>query len=104
MNEARYGPSTPDAETSRFRLRWFVTGTTPRSCNAIEILRRVCAEHLQGVCLLEGIDIYQQSDLAREAQVLATPRLVKYTPAPRMIQVGDLSRTEGVLSGLGLSA
>ena len=46
------------------------------------------------------IDIYQQPELARSHQIIATPTLVKELPAPVRWLVGDLSDTARVLAGL----
>lgn len=85
-------------------LRLFVAGFTPRSQATIEELRKLVEERLDGNYLLEVIDIYQQPELARQQQILATPTLVKYLPDPKRIMVGDLTRKDRVLAGLGLVA
>ncbi len=85
-----------------YTLRLFVAGTTWRSQNAIENLRRVCNERLPGLFDLEVIDIYQQPELASRYQVVAAPTLLKLTPAPVRRIVGDLSHTERLLRGLDL--
>jgi circadian clock protein KaiB len=87
---------------SKIKLRLFVAGNSPRSSITLQVLTRLCEEHLRGVYDLEVVDIYQQPALAREAQIIATPTLVKYTPTPKKILIGDLSRTERVLIGLGV--
>ncbi len=90
------------AET-RLQMRLFVAGLTPRSKHAIQILRRLCEERLDGNYRLEIIDISQQPALARQEQIIATPTLVKLTPRPKKIMVGDFSQTARVLTGLGLA-
>jgi circadian clock protein KaiB len=85
------------------QLRLFVAGLTPRSKHAIQTLRRLCEERLDGNYRLEIVDIYQQPALARQEQIIATPTLIKLTPMPKKIMVGDLSQTARVLAGLGLA-
>jgi circadian clock protein KaiB len=51
---------------------------------------------------LEVIDLYRQPELAREAQVVAAPTLIKKLPLPLRRLVGDLSNREDVLLGLDL--
>jgi circadian clock protein KaiB len=104
MNADPFPQPAPKPVTAGLKLRLFIAGNTPRSMNAILALRQLCAEHVRGEYQLEIVDIYQQPALAREAQILATPTLIKYEPAPKKIMIGDLSRTERVLSSLGLSA
>jgi circadian clock protein KaiB len=85
-------------------LRLFVAGFTPRSQATIDALRQLIEERLDGNYLLEVIDIYQQPELVRQQQILATPTLVKYLPQPKKILIGDLTRKDRVLEGLGLVA
>lgn len=92
------------AETGadHYRLRLFVTGSTPRSTRAIENLRRICDEDLEGRYDLEVIDVYQDPEATREFQVVATPTLVKVLPEPLRRIIGDLSDRERVLAGLNI--
>lgn len=85
-----------------YLLRLYVTGTTPASARAIEKVRGVCEEHMQGRYELEVVDIYQKPALAREEQIIATPTLVKVLPSPLRRFIGDLSKVERVLFGLDL--
>jgi circadian clock protein KaiB len=41
------------------------------------------------------IDVYQQPELTRENQIVATPTLVKYSPQPVRRFIGNLSSTTG---------
>ncbi len=83
-------------------LRLYVTGATPRSSRAIQNLKKLCAEHLQGRYDLQIIDIYQQPVLAQGEQIAAAPTLVKKLPLPLRKFIGDLSNTERILLGLDL--
>ena len=94
----------PEPEEARYLLRLFVTGMTPRSTDAIARIKAICDEHLQGRYELEVVDIYQQPDVARLEQIVATPTLIKKLPAPLRRLVGDLSNTQRVLIGLNTVA
>jgi circadian clock protein KaiB len=83
-------------------LRLLVTGTTPRSIRAIENIKKICEEHLEGQYSLEVIDLYQQPELARENNVLAAPTLIRRGPGREKRIVGDLSLTERLLSFLDI--
>ena len=85
-----------------YRLRLFVAGATPRSIQALERLKRLCENHLQGRYELEVIDIYQFPSALEAANVVAIPTLVKQLPLPLRRIVGNLSDTEKVLKGLDL--
>ena len=86
----------------RYVLRLYVTGLTPKSARAVENVRKICDEHLEGRYELEVIDIYQQPTLARGEQIIAAPTLIKRLPLPLRRIIGDMSSTERVLLGLDL--
>ena len=92
----------PGAE--KYLLRLYVTGMTPRSTQAIARIKAICEEHLLGRYELEVIDIYQQPELAKGEQIIATPTLIKKLPLPLRRMVGDLSNKERVLLGLDVRA
>ena len=48
------------------------------------------------------IDIYQDVQRSRDDAVIAAPTLVKSEPLPRSRIIGDMTRTEKILVGLGL--
>jgi circadian clock protein KaiB len=87
---------------SRHLLRLYVTGTTPGSNRAIQQVRRVCDERLDGRYDLEVIDIYQLPSLAKDDQIIATPTLVKVLPAPLRRLIGDMSNINRVLFGMDI--
>jgi circadian clock protein KaiB len=105
MNQPPTGRLAPEAllPETRLMLRLFVAGLTPRSKLAIQTLRRLCEERMDGNYQLEIVDISQQPSLARQEQIIATPTLVKLTPRPKKIMVGDFSQTAKLLAGLGLA-
>src|SRR3954452_23481799 len=86
----------------KYLLRLYVTGTTPKSMRAIENVRRICEEHLEGRYTLEVIDLYTHLPLARGDQIVAAPTLIKRFPAPLRQLIGDMSDEQKVLVGLDL--
>jgi circadian clock protein KaiB len=91
-----------ETEQGHYVLRLYVSGMTPNSLRAIENVRKICAEHLEGRYQLEIIDIYQQPIFAREGQIVAAPTLVKELPPPLRKFIGDMSKTDKLLLGLDL--
>jgi circadian clock protein KaiB len=85
-----------------YSLRLYITGQTPRSAASIRNLREVCDEFLEGRFELQVIDLYQRPELAKEAQVVVAPTLIKTLPLPLRRLVGDLSNKSEVLIGLDL--
>ena len=85
-----------------WHLRLYVAGMTPKCRTALENLKRICEEHLQGQYAIEIIDLLENPQLARGDQILAIPTLVRQLPEPLKRIIGDLSDTERVLVGLDL--
>jgi circadian clock protein KaiB len=88
----------------RYLLRLYIAGVTSRSTTAIANLKSICEEHLKGRYELDVVDIYQQPQLARRAQIIAAPTLIRKLPPPLRRIVGDMSQKERVLVGLDLLA
>ncbi len=91
-----------DLTRKNYVLRLYITGTTPQSLRAIENVRKICEQHLDGYYRLDIVDLYQQPELAQGEQIVAAPTLVKQLPLPVRRVLGDMSKTERVLVGLGL--
>jgi len=86
----------------KYVLKLYVTGMTARSIRAINNIKKICEEHLNGRYDLDVIDIYQQPVLARGEQIVAAPTLIKNLPLPLRRFIGDMSNTEKILLGLDL--
>ena len=92
-----------DEPAVHYKLRLFVTGSTPRSARAIANMRKICEDSLSGQYDLEVVDVYENPQATRELQIIATPTLVKILPEPLRRIIGDLSDKERVLAGLNLT-
>lgn len=84
-------------------LRLYVSGSTLKSAQAIENIKRISERYLKDRYHLEVVDIYQQPNLAREDQIVAVPTLIRRFPSPMRRLIGNLSNTHNVLLGLGLN-
>ncbi len=89
-----------DDKNIKYVLRLYITGTTPRSEEAIRNIKKICEQELKGRYELEIIDIYQQPELAKKEQILAAPTLIRKLPLPLRKLVGDMSDKERVVVGL----
>lgn len=100
------GPSSParqsHGEVLHFRL--FVAGNSPRSTQAVENLKRLGDDALEGRYEMEVVDVLENPERAEEDRILATPTLVKHAPLPQRRVMGDLSDTETVLRVLAPGA
>ncbi len=93
---------TAAIDTTRYVLRLYVTGSTPRSTRAISNIRKICEEYLEGRYDLEVIDLSQHPALAEGEQIIAAPTLIKKLPLPLRRFIGDMSQTDHILLGLDL--
>lgn len=87
---------------SRYVLRLYVAGMTPKSAAAIRNVTAICEEHLKDRYELEVIDIYQQPTLAKGEQIIAAPTLIKKLPQPLRRFIGDMANKDRILVGLDL--
>ncbi len=86
----------------KYVLHLYVAGLSPRSQKAVENIKKICEEHLQGCYKLTIQDIYQNPIIARNEQILAAPTLIKELPLPLRRFVGDMSDGGKLLVGLDL--
>jgi circadian clock protein KaiB len=98
-----FNAAADELENPRYVLRLFVTGMTPRSTRAIRAVRALCEERLKDRFELEIVDVYQQPHLIQDEQVVATPTLIKYQPAPLRRIIGDMTDIHRLCFGLGLA-
>jgi circadian clock protein KaiB len=87
----------------KLQLRLFVSGATPRSMRAIALVRKLCEAARAEGYTLEVIDIYQDPVAARDNQIVALPTLVRMTPAPKRMFIGDMSESGPLEACLGIT-
>ena len=100
MSNAENNEIEPVTDENKWMLRLYVAGQTPKAITAYANLKKICEEHLQGSYQIEVIDLLVNPTLAKAAQILALPTLVRKLPEPIKKIIGDLSNTERVLVGL----
>lgn len=83
-------------------LKLFVTGSTPKSREAIARVKAICETELAGQYSLQVIDVHQEPQLAERDQIVALPTLLKVLPAPLRKILGSFSEREKVLAVLGV--
>ena len=96
-------PIDQNANDPRYVLRLFITGASFNSRRAVVSVKEICEQYLKGDYSLEIIDVYQQKTIAEKEQIIALPLLIKSKPLPVRRLIGDMSDTEKVLKGLGIS-
>jgi len=105
MNQNSELPEIDDgkSESHSYVLRLFVTGATANSRRAVIHIKEICESYLANNYSLEIIDVYQQKEIAEQEQIIALPLLIKSSPLPQRRLIGDMSDTQKVLKGLGIT-
>jgi circadian clock protein KaiB len=88
------------SDTWQFEL--YIAGDNRRSAIAVENLRDICCDYLQGQCHVEVFDLKMQPELTIIKQISAAPFLIKKSPLPERKLIGDLSNRARVLECLDL--
>jgi circadian clock protein KaiB len=91
-----------DRPQENYVLKLYISGMTLWSRTAINNIQKICHDYLPHRCDLEVFDIFQYPSLAKEAQIIAVPTLIKKFPLPVHRLIGDLSDVKKVLTGLDL--
>jgi circadian clock protein KaiB len=91
-------------KTAHFKFRLYIAGDASNSVQAIANLAALCREHLPERHEIEVVDVLLDPERALADGILLTPMLVKCSPGPVRMVVGNLSRRETVLQTLGLPA
>jgi circadian clock protein KaiB len=97
-----FAKAAAERDRAKHVLQLYVAGMTTKSTQAVANVRKLCEKYLTGRYELMVIDIYQQPQLAKEEQIIATPTLIKKLPLPLRRLIGDMSDTAKFLTGLGL--
>ncbi len=90
------------ASGATWMLTLYVSGASARSTEAVESVRRICDEDLEGQVDLTVLNAADHPDRVLEDHILAIPTLVKHAPPPMRHLVGNLSDQERVRTGLDL--
>ena len=85
-------------------LKLYITGSSPRSEQAIANLMQLCEQQLAGSYELSIIDVLEQPHLAEQEKILVTPTLIKEVPPPGHRIIGDLSDAAVLAKGLNLQS
>lgn len=85
-----------------FSLRLYITNGTNSSNQARAAVEAFCVKHIKEGYEIEVIDILLEPHRAEDDNIIATPTLVKISPAPYRKLIGDFSKTREMLIGLDL--
>ncbi len=84
-------------------LRLYVAGHSPNSMAAIDNLTALRRDQLKDA-KVEVVDILLEPERAMADRVITAPALLKVSPQPSRMLLGNLSDQSKVLQGLGVAA
>ena len=93
--------ASPERPTEGYVFRLFVAGHNAATESILQTLHQLLEQSLCQPYTLKVIDVAKHPELAEQAQVSATPTLVKVWPQPVRRIVGSLTNAEQVLRLLG---
>lgn len=83
-------------------LKLYITNLTPKIEKALEQIKLTFDKELNEQNDITVISILDNSQMAEDDRVLATPTLIKQFPEPVKRIIGDISNIDKVMAGLGL--
>ena len=90
--------------TDKLILELYVSGMSSKSMQAIENIKKICEEYLNGEYELDIIDLYKNPSAASEYNILFCPSLIKRQPLPVKILIGTFSDVGAVLKALDITS
>jgi circadian clock protein KaiB len=99
MSDALHAGEQPKGA---YVFRLYLAGGAPNSVRAFANLYAICRKHFPESHRIEVIDVLKEPLRALAEAILVTPTVVKLSPLPEQLIIGDLSEEEEVLRALGL--
>ncbi len=96
------GVTSGSVPNEYFVLCLYIAGLSPRSTLAVERIQRICDRYLVGRYELTVIDLFVYPEMARQAQIIVAPTLIKQSPSPKRLFIGDLSDEKKIFLGLNI--
>jgi circadian clock protein KaiB len=91
------------ATGEKYFLRLYLAGASARSREALRRVHQQCEAEMKDHYELEVIDVYQQPNLARDNQIVATPTLIRVFPRPARRFIGNLTHASRLFGELDLT-
>lgn len=86
-----------------YHLELYVSGDTFVSQRAIESVRALCEEELNGRYDLGIIDLQEEPEKAVSENIVVVPTLYRRSPDPERQIIGDLQNRERLMRGLEIT-
>ena len=102
MSDALHADDQPNQPKGAYVFRLYLAGGAPNSVRAFANLYAICRKHFPESHRIEVIDVLKEPLRALAEAIFVTPTVVKLSPLPEQLIIGDLSEEEKVLCALGL--
>ncbi len=83
-------------------FRIYLASGAPNSVRALSNLYALCRKHFPGSHRIEIVNILEEPMRALADGIVVTPTIMKLSPAPELLIIGNLSDEDEVLLALGL--
>jgi circadian clock protein KaiB len=97
------GETEGSGNEETYVMTLYITGMSIGSIKAIENIKSICEQFLKGRYDLNIIDVHKFPNSMFENNIIASPTLIKTSPAPIKKLIGDLSDREKVLRTLSIN-
>ena len=92
-----------EREDKQWNFVLYLSGSKTRlSKRAIENLKEICEEYLNGRYRIRIIDIEDRPQIGIDKNIIASPTLIRESPVPVKRVIGDLSDREKALVAVGI--
>jgi len=102
MSDALHADDQPNQPKGAYVFRLYLAGGAPNSVRAFANLYAICRKHFPESHRIEVIDVLKEPLRALAEAIFVTPTVVKLSPLPEQLIIGDLSEEAEVLRALGL--
>ncbi len=89
--------------TEKYLFKLYLSGQTPDNEQRIANLREILNSKFKEQYSLEIIYVTENPESAVQANIFSTPALIKQSPPPPRIVIGDLTDKEKLLAAVDLS-
>ncbi len=94
--------NAPSHLNAAYVFRIYLAGGTPNSVRALANLYAICKKYFPQSHRILIVDVLKEPIRALADGIMVTPTVVKVSPAPEVLIIGNLSDEEEVLRALGL--
>lgn len=88
--------------SNRINFKLFISGQTNKNSDTVSSIKEFFDLQFNDNYELEVVNILDNPTMAEDCNIIATPTLVKYHPAPTKMVIGDLTNKQKIMLYLDL--